>query len=396
MQSPDKQIHCVKTQSQAKILTYGPSPYMQSPLLDVKYINQNNITIQPSPPQKLENSSQYKLNTKTLSQNFDVLKPSNQSDTLKQQNDVKPYYGTSKQEYHKTHGNYQSDRNKDTTTSERRSNTLNKEATIIESKENYGLTTKSPITDNHLAVGNSRLSSQNHGFLQLKPKISTEIAKISGQLRDLMSSVQKMATNGKLPDNINDKMIEILATFRKFEEISHVEPNENESKTLNMAEDYNKLKPILEQLQSKMTALVQENQKLNKNLIEQEQKVIEEQSKRQLAEDKANQTNKEFNRVFECLQINQKENEELKMKLQQKDAFNNQKIHQSITKNEDVQDYKQKNLQLQKDLELLESRYKQLLAEKANSKELPKSPLMMKSIHSSTSKQQEQLELKLL
>lgn len=41
-------------------------------------------------------------------------------------------------------------------------------------------------------------------------------------------------------------MIEILATFRKVEELSNVEPNENESKTLSMAEDYNKLKAILE------------------------------------------------------------------------------------------------------------------------------------------------------
>ncbi|CAD8048357.1 unnamed protein product [Paramecium primaurelia] len=395
MQSPDKQIYCPKTSSQAKILTYGHSPYMQSPLFDGKCINQNNIKIQPSPPQKLDISSQQKLNTKTLSQNYDVLKPYNQQETIKTQNDMKPHYGTCKQENHKTHANFQCEINKDTTT-DRKSNTFKKNETFLESKENYGLTTKSPIIDHHNTVGNSRLSSQNFGLLQQKPKISTEITKISGQLRDLMSNVQRFVNNGKIPDIINDKMIEILTTFRKVEELSNVEPNENESKTLNMAEDYNRLKTILEQLQIKMTALVQENQKLNKNLIQQEQKVNEEQNKRLQAEEKANQTNKEFNRVFECLQINQKENEELKMKLQQKDSVNSLKIHQNNITNDDIQDYKQRYLQLKKDYEQLESKYKQLLSEKANLKELPKSPLIMKSIHSSTSKQQEQLELKLL
>ncbi|CAD8144806.1 unnamed protein product [Paramecium pentaurelia] len=396
IQSPDKQIYCPKTSSQAKILTNGPSPYMQSPLFDGKYVNSNNIAIQPSPPQKLENSYQYKLNTKTLTQNYNVLKPYNQQELVKSQNELKPNYETYKYEYQKTYaGNFQSDNNKDTTT-ERKSNTLRKDGTIQESKENYGFSTKSSITDYHITVGNNRLQSQNNGFLQSKPKISTEISKISGQLRDLMSSVQRFVSDGRLPDNINDKMIEILATFRKVEELSNIEPNDNDQKTLNMAEDYNKLKAILEQLQTKMTALVQENQKLNKNLIEQEQKVTEEQNKRQQAEDKANQTNKEFNRVFECLQINQKENEELKMKLKQTDSFNNVKINQNKIINDDIQDYKQRNLQLQKEFDVLESKYKQLLSEKANQKDIPKSPLIVKSIHSSTSKQSEQLELKLL
>ncbi|CAD8144907.1 unnamed protein product [Paramecium octaurelia] len=392
MQSPDKQIYCPKTSSQAKILTYGPSPYMQSPLFDGKYVNQNNAAIQRSPPQKLENSYQYKLNTTTLNQNCDVLKPYSPQELVKSQNELKPHYETYKYEYQKTYaGNFQSDSNKHGT-SDRRSNTLRKDGTIQEGKENQGFSTKISITDYHITVGNSKLQSQNNGFLQQKPKISSEISKISGQLRDLMSCCQRIATDGRLPDNINDKMIEILANFRKVEELSNDEPNENDTKTLNMAEDYNKLKAILEQLQSKMTALVQENQKLNKNLIEQEQKVIEEQRKREQAEDKANQTNKEFNRVFECLQINQKENEELKMKLLQADV----QTHQNKINNNEIQDYKQQNIQLQKELDVLESKYKQLLSEKVNQKDIPKSPFMLKSIHSSTSKQSEQFELKVL
>lgn len=39
-------------------------------------------------------------------------------------------------------------------------------------------------------------------------------------------------------------MIDILNSFKKVEELSNIEPNENESKT--MAEDYNRLKTILE------------------------------------------------------------------------------------------------------------------------------------------------------
>lgn len=113
---------------------------------------------------------------------------------------------------------------------------------------------------------------------------------------------------------MNDKMIEILSNFRRLEESAN-EPD-NDSKIQLMTEDYNKLKAILEQLQTKMTALVQENQKLNKNLIEQEQKVNEEMRKKQSAEDKALQANKEFNRVFECLQINQRENEDLRIRLE--------------------------------------------------------------------------------
>ncbi|CAD8056837.1 unnamed protein product [Paramecium sonneborni] len=398
MQSPDKEIYCPKTLSQAKIQTHGPSPYIQSPLFEGKCLVQNNIIIQPSPPQKLDNSFQYKLNTKTLNQNYEVLKPYNQQDFVKSSNDTKPNYETYKYEYHKTYaGNFQSDFNKDTTT-ERKSNTSKKDGSILESKENYGLTSKS-TTDQHNTVINSRLSSQNYGIIQQiqqKPKISTEISRVSGQLKDFISSVQRFISEGKRPDNFNDRIVEILASFRKLEEICNIDNSENDQKSQNMAEDYNKLKAILEQLQIKMTALVQENQKLNKCLIEQEQKVTEEQRIRQQAEDKANQANKEFNRVFECLQINQKENEEMKMKLQQMDSFNSIKINQNKIINEDFQDYKQKNQKLQKDYDQLESKYKQLLSEKGNQKDISKSPLMMKSIHSSTSKQQEQLELKLL
>jgi hypothetical protein len=39
-----------------------------------------------------------------------------------------------------------------------------------------------------------------------------------------------------------------------------------------MTEDYQKLKGIMDSLQEKMTMLVQENSKLNKNIIEQEGK----------------------------------------------------------------------------------------------------------------------------
>ncbi|CAK58303.1 unnamed protein product (macronuclear) [Paramecium tetraurelia] len=342
------------------------------------------------PPTKIREFLLIQLNTKTLSQNCDVLKPHNSQELVESQNELKSHYETCKYEYQKTYaGNVQSDSNKDTA-SERRSNTLRKDGTAQESKENYGFSTKTSITDYHITVGNSRLQSQNNVFLQQKPKISIEISKISGQLRDLMSSVQRFVTDGRLPDNINDKMIDILATFRKVEELSIADPNENDSKTLNMAEDYNKLKAILEQLQSKMTALVQENQKLNKNLVEKERR------KREQAEDKSNQTNKEFNRVFECLQINQEENEELKMKLQQADSFKGAKTHQNKINNNEIQDYKLQNIQLQKELDVLESKYKQLLSEKATQKFIPKCPLILKSIHSSTSNQSEQLELKLL
>lgn len=58
-----------------------------------------------------------------------------------------------------------------------------------------------------------------------------------------------MGDNNRLPDQINDKMIEILANFRKLEEIANNEPlsgSDNDSKISAMAEDYNKLKNILE------------------------------------------------------------------------------------------------------------------------------------------------------
>ncbi|CAD8043283.1 unnamed protein product [Paramecium primaurelia] len=398
MQSPDKQIYCPKTQSQAKIQQYGPSPYMQSPQFDAKQVSQNNVIIQPSPPQKLDNSYQYKPSIKNGSTN-DIFKPHNQQEIIKSQNEFKPQYETYKYEYNKTFaGTFQSDTNKEQIT-ERKSNTSKKDGTtLIDSKENYQqFQTKSPLIDNHPTVGNSRLSSQNIHLIQSKSKIQTEIFRISGALRELMSSIQKMMGDNKVPDQINDKMIEILANFRKLEEISNNEPVDNDSKISTMAEDYNKLKNILEQLQTKMTALVQENQKLNKNLIEQEQKVTEEIKKKQLAEEKANQANKEFNRVFECLQINQKENEELKNKCIQYESFKNLSTQtNNRVQVDDINNYKMKNQQLQNELDQLEIKYKQLLAEKNNQKEVPKSPLILKSIHSSTTKQSEQLELKLL
>ncbi|CAK85454.1 unnamed protein product (macronuclear) [Paramecium tetraurelia] len=398
MQSPDKQIYCPKTQSQAKIQQYGPSPYMQSPQFDAKQVSQNNVIIQPSPPQKLENSYQYKPSIKNGSIN-DIFKPHNQQEVIKSQNEIKPHYETYKYEYNKTFaGTFQSDANREQIT-DRKSNTSKKDGTsLIDSKENYQqFQAKSLLTDNHPTVGNSRLSSQNINLIQSKPKLQTEIFRISGALRELMSSIQKMMGDGRLPDQINDKMIEILANFRKLEEIANNEPVDSDSKISSMAEDYNKLKNILEQLQTKMTALVQENQKLNKNLFEQEQKVTEEIKKKQLAEDKANQANKEFNRVFECLQINQKENEELKNKLIQSESFKNLSCQTSNrVQNDEINNYKMKNQQLQNELEQLEVKYKQLLTEKNNQKEIPKSPLIIKSIHSSTSKQSEQLELKLL
>ncbi|CAD8061623.1 unnamed protein product [Paramecium sonneborni] len=402
MQSPDKQIYCPKTQSQAKIQQYGPSPYIQSPQFDAKQVNQNNIIIQPSPPQKLDNSYQYKPSVKNGSQNNDIFKPHNQQEAIKSQNEFKPQYETYKYEYNKTFaGTFQSDANKDLIT-ERKSNTTKKDGTtLIDSKENYQqLQAKSSFTDNHPTVGNSRLSSQNINLIQSKPKLQTEIFKISGSLRDLMSSIQKMMGDVRLPDQINDKMIEILANFRKIEEIANNEPiaaSDNDSKISTMAEDYNKLKNILEQLQTKMTALVQENQKLNKNLIEQEQKVAEEIKKKQIAEEKANQANKEFNRVFECLQINQKENEELKNKIIQLESYKNlSSQNNNRLQVDEINNYKIKNQQLQNELEQLEQKYKQLLTEKNQQKEIPKSPQILKSIHASSSKQSEQLELKLL
>ncbi|CAD8059811.1 unnamed protein product [Paramecium sonneborni] len=392
MQSPDKDVYCPKTLSQAKIQTHGSSPYIQSPLFEGRQL----ITIQPSPPQKLENTYQYKLNTKTLSQNYEVLKPYNQQDFIKSSNDSKPNYETYKYEYHKTYaGNFQSEFNKDPTI-DAKSNTLKKDGTILQIKENYTLNTNSTINDHQITGAHGKLSSQNYGILQQKPKLPTEISRISGLLRDFMSGVQRFISDRKMPDNINDKMIEILSSFRKLEDLFNVENSDNDSKSQTMAEDYDRLKTILEQLQTKMSALVQENQKLNKSLFEQEQKVLEEKKIRQQAEDKANQVDKEFNRVFECLQINQKENEDMKRKLQQMDNLKSIKINQNKIINEDFQDYKQKNQTLQKDYDLLESKYKQLLSEKANQKEILKSPLMMKSIHSSTSKLSEQLELKLL
>ncbi|CAD8140122.1 unnamed protein product [Paramecium pentaurelia] len=402
MQSPDKQIYCPKTQSQAKIQQLGPSPYMQSPQFDAKQVSQNHVIIQPSPPQKLENSYQYKPSIKNGSITNEIFKPNNQQEVIKSQNEFKPQYETYKYEYNKTFaGTFQSDANKEQLT-ERKSNTSKKDGTtLIDQKENYQqFQAKSPFTDNHPTVGNSRLSSQNINLIQSKPKIQTEIYRISGALRDLMSSVQKMMGDGRLPDQINDKMIEILANFRKLEEIANNEPingSDNDSKISTMAEDYNKLKSILEQLQIKMTALVQENQKLNKNLIEQEQKVTEEIKKKQLAEEKANQANKEFNRVFECLQINQKENEELKNKLIQFESYKNLSSQTSNRlQSDEINNYKMKNQQLQNEVEQLEIKYKQLLTEKNNQKEIPKSPSILKSIHSSSTKQSEQLELKLL
>ena len=69
--------------------------------------------------------------------------------------DVKSNYETYKCEYNKIYnGNFKSECNKETTI-ERTSTTLKKDAINIESKENYGVTTKT-LTTEHMSVGNNK------------------------------------------------------------------------------------------------------------------------------------------------------------------------------------------------------------------------------------------------
>lgn len=44
------------------------------------------------------------------------------------------------------------------------------------------------------------------------------MTKISSNLRDLLSNVQKYSKDGKLSDSLNEKILDLLTSFRKVEE----------------------------------------------------------------------------------------------------------------------------------------------------------------------------------
>ncbi len=93
-----------------------------------------------------------------------------------------------------------------------------------------------------------------------------EISKISQNLRDILSVVQKNTGNGSLSDSLNEKVLEILSNFRKIEEqlktSSSSSPqlpckacfeykqkcSDQERKMMTMSEDYQKLKNIMDSL----------------------------------------------------------------------------------------------------------------------------------------------------
>ncbi|CAD8106405.1 unnamed protein product [Paramecium sonneborni] len=434
--SPDRQFgYGTKTQSQARVQTNVASPYMQSPTYEAnkQVLTSPNLPIQPSSPKKLIDSYHYKQ--KTLDYKVPQI-PQIENKNFNQYGDYKPFettkqllsqvnqYDLGKYDFAKTY-NFESNKENRDLNSEKRNQSRQELNPFLESKENIkaGLDfmCRSPIQDvnnqqtySNYSTSNISQQKQTTTIVQSKTKLQTEINKISSSLRELISAVQKQLGANQLPDALNDKMIEVLSNFRKLEEIALSDSqqqqspypiqnsNDNEQKIITLTEDYNKLKGILEQLQTKMASLVQENHKLNKKLIEYEQKGVQDERKRKEDDERSLYTQQEFNRVLECLQQNQKENEDLKQQLQkaEKSKTENMVCRQLFSQDEQVRDLRTKYQNLQKDYEQLELKYKQSIQDKSfYQRDMTKSPSILRSPSVNNvqkqSKQNEQLELKL-
>ncbi|CAD8187677.1 unnamed protein product [Paramecium pentaurelia] len=435
--SPDRQlVYGTKTQSQARVQTYMTSPYMQSPTYEAnkQVLTSPNLPIQPSSPKRLLDSYHYKQKT------LDYKPPYVENKNQNQYGDYKPYdttkqlfsqmnqYDLGKYDFAKTYNFESNKENRDlNSNTEKRNQTKQEQNPFLESKENIKIgldfLCRSPIQEVNNQQGYSNYSSNNIQqqkqtnmpiTLSSKTKLQTEINKISSSLRELISAVQKQMGASQLPDALNDKMIDVLSNFRKLEEIalsdtqsqqsttSNQSNYENEQKINTLTEDYNKLKGILEQLQTKMASLVQENQKLNKKLIEYEQKGVEDEKKKKEDDQRSYYSQQEFNRVLECLQQNQKENEDLKLQLQkaEKTKTENMVCRQLFSQDEQVRELRTKYQNLQNEYEQLDFKYKQAVQEKSfYQRDMTKSPSILRSPSVNNvqkqSKQNEQLELKL-
>jgi primosomal protein N'' len=77
-------------------------------------------------------------------------------------------------------------------------------------------------------------------------------------------------------------------------EIYQMKCQEYENRIAVMSEDYSKLKGIMDSLQEKMTVLVQENSKLNKNLLDYDGRLVNEQNAKRMLEDKLKATDQEY------------------------------------------------------------------------------------------------------
>ncbi|CAD8187295.1 unnamed protein product [Paramecium octaurelia] len=434
--SPDRQlVYGTKTQSQARVQTYMASPYMQSPSYEAnkQVLTSPNLPIQPSSPKRLLDSYHYKQKT------LDYKPPYIENKNQNQYGDYKPYdttkqlfsqinqYDLGKYDFAKTYNFESNKENKDLNSNTEKRNQTKELNPFLESKENIKIgldfLCRSPIQEVNNQQGYSTYSTSNIQqqkqtntpvTLSSKTRLQTEINKISSSLRELISAVQKQMGASQLPDALNDKMIDVLSNFRKLEEIalsdtqsqqstSSLQNNfENEQKINTLTEDYNKIKGILEQLQTKMASLVQENQKLNKKLIEYEQKGVEDEKKRKEDDERSYYSQQEFNRVLECLQQNQKENEELKLQLQKAEKSKTENIvcRQLFSQDEQVRELRTKYQNLQTEYEQLEFKYKQAVQEKSfYQRDMTKSPSILRSPSVNNvqkqSKQNEQLELKL-
>ncbi|CAD8120155.1 unnamed protein product [Paramecium sonneborni] len=420
--SPDRQlVYGLKTQQQARVQTYVGSPYVQSPTYDANKKIISSPNIQPQSPKHLTDSFHQKQ--KTLD-----FKPT-QTDHSKQFQGVEQkQFETTKQlvsqiNQHDFAKTYQYDLNKENKELNLNTDRRTFNNPFLESKENIkvGLEflSRSPIQElaNQQNIGKiiqpSKLSPTQTS--SLKSKLQNDINKISNSLRELISSIQKQLGTSNLTDVLNDQMIDVLSNFRKLEETiisdnhnqqfnqvnNYNNQFENEQKIQSLTEDYNKLKGILEQLQTKMASLVQENQKLNKNLIDQEQQVIDEKKRLKEENQRLQQNQCELNRVLGCLQLNQKENEELRNQLQklEKNISDSVVCRQLFQQDEYSKEFQIKYQNLLKEFNQLEQKYKQMIQERSI-REMNKSPSILRSPsgtpHQQQNKQAEQLELKLL
>ncbi|CAD8200514.1 unnamed protein product [Paramecium octaurelia] len=405
--SPDRQlVYGLKTQTQARVQTYVGSPFIQSPTYDANkpLISSPNLNVQPQSPKKLIDSYHYKQRTLDYKSSGAEYKPFETTKQLVPQ--------INQQDFAKT---YQFDINKENKESYSNTDRRTLNNPFLESKENIkvGLEFLSISPIQELANQNTtNIPSKLNQTPSIKSKLQNDINKISSSLRELINSIQKQLGTSNLTDALNDKMIDVLSNFRKLEEtiVSDYSNQQmpqvnnqhaNEQKIQSLTEDYNKLKAILDQLQNKMASLVQENQKLNKQLIDQEQQVQDERRRLKDENQKLLQNQCELNRVLGCLQLNQKENEDLRNQLQklEKNISDSVVCRQLFQQDEQSKEFQIKYQNLLRDYTQLEQKYKQVIQER-NTRDMNKSPSVLRSPsgtpHQQQSKQMEQLELKIL
>ncbi|CAD8107421.1 unnamed protein product [Paramecium primaurelia] len=412
--SPDRQLVYglkTQTQTQTRVQTYVGSPYVQSPTYDAnkQFISSPNLNVQPQSPKKLIDSYHYKQKTLDYKSTGAEYKPFETTKQLPPQ--------INQQDFAKT---FQFDINKENKESYSNTDRRTLNNPFLESKENIKVGLEflsiSPIQElAHQNTNNINLPQKLTQTTSLKSKLQNDINKISSSLRDLINSIQKQLGTSNLTDILNDKMIEVLSNFRKLEDTiisdytnqqlpqinyQNQNTNINEQKIQSLTDDYNKLKAILDQLQTKMASLVQENQKLNKQLIDQEQQVQDERKRLKEENQKLQQNQCELNRVLGCLQLNQKENEELRNQLQklEKNISDSVVCRQLFQQDEQSKEFQIKYQNLLKDYSQLESKYKQVIQER-NTRDMNKSPSILRSPsgtpHQQQNKQMEQFELKI-